>query len=389
MKGSIFFEKDRGHWAVSWHEKGRAHIIRRYKGEFMFDRSIAEKCLALIQSRKEEHLQGRCQFRIEEFTGKGWTDVIEFYEEWLQEVIKPKKKPATYKGYRSYLKNWLKPFFKQNPVRMHEIQLDTMNKLLNFISLSGKGKLNVVLALHSCMDYAWRSKRIPEMPPFPKREDYGMVEPDFDWLWEDKQMEIIEAIPKEDRAPFLWLKYHYRRPGEACAILKTDYDVINNAFWVRRTISDRQLVDSTKTGAAHYVPCHRDFTLIARKLLNENPWSPFLFVNGRSRRKAQGGRYTLESLNNVWKAACNKVGIEIRLYHGTKHSSCTQFINEKGGSDSELQMLTDHARLDSVKKYRKIGLQRKRELMERGKILDLNYSKTTPKGKKASKNAVK
>ena len=351
MNGSVFFEQDRGRWAVSWRYRGKPYVIRRYKGEFIFDKSIARKCLAMVQSRWEDHLNGDCQFRIEEFTTTGWTDVVEFYEEWLEIEIRPKRKPATYKCYRSYLKNWIKPFFTKNPVRLHEIQLDTLNKLLNFIALSGKGKLNVMMALRSCMDYAWRSKRIREVPPFPTREDYNLVEPEWTWLWEDEQMQLIGAIPEEHRAPFLWLKYHYRRPGEACALFKTDYDAINNAFWIRRTISDRQMVDRTKTGKAHYIPCDRRFTSIARRLLGENQWSPFLFVNPRSRRPEEGARYTLESLGTVWRAACRRTGIDIRLYHGTKHSSCTQFINEKGGSDVELQMLTDHARLDSVKPY--------------------------------------
>ena len=64
--------------------------------------------------------------------------------------------------------------------------------------------------------------------------------------------------------------------------------------------------------------------------------------------RREGKRYTNESLNIIWKRACKKVGVNIKLYHGLKHSSCTQFINEKGGSDEELQMLTDHARIDSV-----------------------------------------
>lgn len=377
MKGSIFYQKDRNRWAVSWWHEGRSHVVTRYKGEFMYHRSIAEKCLALIQSRWEEYKQGRCQFRIEEFTGKGWTDVIEFYQEWLEEVIKPNKKPATYKGYRSYLKNWIQPFFEQNPVRLHEIQLNILIKFMNYIGLTGKGRLNVIMALRSCMDYAWRSRRIPEIPPFPKREDYGIIEPEFEWLWEDQQIEVINAIAPEHQAPFLWLKYHYRRPGEACAIFKTDYDVINNAFWIRRTISARQLVNRTKSGKVHYVPCHIAFTSITRRLIHQDQHSPFLFVNPRSNRIEAGNRYTLESLSNLWRAACREAGVSIRLYHGTKHSSCTQFINEKGGSDSELQMLTDHARLDSVKKYRIVGLQRKRELIERGRIMDINHYKTT------------
>jgi hypothetical protein len=71
-------------------------------------------------------------------------------------------------------------------------------------------------------------------------------------------------------------------------------------------------------------------------------------------------------LNNLWKKACEKVGEDIGLYSGLKHSSCTQYINEKGLGLSELQIITDHARLDSVKKYAKIEVARKRALMERG-----------------------
>lgn len=379
MKGSVFFEKDRGRWAVSWFHEGRTWVIRRYKGEFMYHESIARKCLSLIQNRWEEHRDGVAQFRVEEFTAKGWTDVIEFFETWLEEVIRPTKKPATYKGYKSYLKNWIQPFFEVHAVRLHEIQLNTVHKLMQSIHLTGKGKLNVIMALRSCMDYALRSKRIREIPPFPKREDYAIVEPRFNWLWESQQMEIINAIPEQQRAPFLWLKYHYRRPGEACALFKTDFDAINSAFWIRKTISARQMTNRTKTGAVHYTPCHTAFVPVARRLLNENLDSPYLFVNPRSRRKEEGGRYTIEALNTVWRAACRTVGITIRLYHGTKHSSCTQFVNEKGGSDSELQILTDHARMDSVKKYREVGLTRKRELLERSTVLNLNTSVTTPR----------
>lgn len=379
MKGTIFRQGER--YIVGWYYEGRQHKITRYRGEPMYHEKTAQKCLSLIQGRWEDHLAGRCLFRIEEFTGKGWTDVVEFYEHWLKDVVEPRRKPATVKGYTSYLRKWIRPFFREHPVRLHEIQLDTLNALLNHLKkggLTGKGAQNVVMALHSMMDYAHRSKRIPELPAFPKKEDYGIVDPTFQWLWENQQLEVIEAIPEIHRPPFLWLKYHYRRPGEACALFKTDYDWINDAFWVRRSISDRQLVDSTKTGKAHYVPCHSKFTDIARQLLKRDPWSPFLFVNPRSRKNAEGGRYTSESLNKLWKRACKKLGVSIRLYHGLKHSSCTQFINEKGGSDSELQMLTDHARLDSVTKYRMVGLQRKRELMERGKVVQLkNYQKTT------------
>lgn len=230
------------------------------------------------------------------------------------------------------------------------------------------------MAFHKMMTYAKRAKRIPDIPPFPELEDYDIAEPDFDWLSEQKQLDVINAIEKQHQPIFLWLKYHYRRECEACALHKVDYDPINNAFTVRRSISARKLVNHTKTRAVHYIPCSDEFTDIAKRLLNENTDSPFLFVNPLARHDGQ--RYTIESLNVIWKRACKKIGINIRLYHGTKHSSCTQFINEKNGTDDELQMLTDHARRDSVAKYRKMNLERKRALMNKGKIIEIGKSRT-------------
>lgn len=79
-------------------------------------------------------------------------------------------------------------------------------------------------------------------------------------------------------------------------------------------------------------------------------------------RKA-GKRYTNESLNIIWKKACKAAGENIDLYSGLKHSSCSQYINEKGLSESELQVITDHARIESVRNYAKTDVKRKKELM--------------------------
>lgn len=360
MAGSVWQQGHR--YFVGFFYQGKQRKIGYYKGEKIYHESIARKCLAMVQSRYEDHLNGLCQFRIEEFTGKGWTDIIEYYQEWMQEVIEPKRKPATIKGYWSYYRNWIKPFFNQNPVRMHEIQLDTLNKLLNSIKLSGKGKLNVMMAFHSMMDYAWRAKRIPEMPPFPKREDYNIVEPTIKWIPEERQMAIINAIPEEHKPIFLWLKYHLRRPSEACALKWEDYDEVNQVFIVKRSVSARRIVASTKTGVEHTIPCHSGFMEYIGKLRTDT-LQGYIFRNPAARNR--GKRYTNESLNRVWKNACITVGESIDLYSGLKHSSCSQYINEKGLSMSELQIITDHKRLDSVRKYAKVEVSRKRALMER------------------------
>ena len=62
------------------------------------------------------------------------------------------------------------------------------------------------------------------------------------------------------------------------------------------------------------------------------------------------------------------VGDDIDRYSGRKHSSCSQYINEKHYSLDQLQMITDHQRRESLRKYAVVTLDEKRRLME-GKFI--------------------
>jgi integrase len=379
MAGSIWKQGDR--YVVGWWnpERKRQEKITKHwlTGMPFYAEQYAVQARAEIRAEKARADQGLCVFRIERFTGKLYTDVPDFFETWMRDVIEPKRKPATIKGYWSYYRNWIKPFFETHRILLHEIRLDTLTTMLNSITLSGKGKYNVMNCFHSMMDYAWRSERIPEMPPFPKKEDYNVVVPSIKWLTEDRQMAIIDAIPEIHRPIFLWLKYHYRRPAEACALMVEDYDRINGAFLIRRSVSARKIVSATKTGAEHIVPCDFRFKSTADRLSRNG--AGHFFTNPLARRESK--RYTNESLNIIWRKACKKAGEKIDLYSGLKHSSCSQLVNETGLALSDVQVLTDHARLDSVKRYAKVGLARKRELMARAAgVIDLgDYQKTTKK----------
>ena len=118
MKGKIYYQSDRNRWRVVWYDnktKKNIHIYR-YNGHFMpctaFKKTngkeikgkngtslpdknkctgykIADKLRSAIQSRYEQSQRGECIFRIEEFTRDHWTDTIEYYQKWLDDVIKP------------------------------------------------------------------------------------------------------------------------------------------------------------------------------------------------------------------------------------------------------------------------------------------------------------
>ncbi len=64
------------------------------------------------------------------------------------------------------------------------------------------------------------------------------------------------------------------------------------------------------------------------------------------------------------------------MYAGLKHSSCSQFINECGGTVDELQMITDHTRRESVLKYASVEVETRRALMGKKKIIRVPFGDT-------------
>ena len=62
------------------------------------------------------------------------------------------------------------------------------------------------------------------MPLFPEEKKYNIVDPIIKWLPEERQIKVIRAIPEIHQPIFWWLKYHLRRPSEAMALHRCDYD---------------------------------------------------------------------------------------------------------------------------------------------------------------------
>ncbi len=358
--GSIHQRKDTN--PPRWFVKFKGYkIYRDGYGQFMYAKKQAERRLHEIQTDYERSQRGECAFRIERYTGKGFTDVIEYFEEWLK--TKENKKPATIKGYKSYFKTWIKPFFEKYPVMLHDIQLDTLHQMLEFIKLSGKGKYNVMNCFHTFLDFAWRSRRIPEVPPFPKKEDYNIIQPKIEWIDSATWWKAVDLMPMHHRPIFLWMYYHLMREAEACALRWEDWDEVNQNFIVRRSISARQEVNSTKTGKVYVTPCHSDFLPFMKELIRNRSDSPYIFVNPLARNNGQ--RYSNESIKTAWKNVCSQLDISIRPYAAIRHSRATQMSVELGMTAYEIHEAGTWKRIDSVYKYRDLQLDRKKSLLER------------------------
>jgi integrase len=372
MRGCVFERKDVKNrwWGVSWVEeisdenkkksKKEFHITRYLNGERM-TRATAYKLLSMMQGDVE-----RGVFNIERYLSKT-SDVIAALDEWL-DIVEGTMSPGTYSNYRGYLKHHLKPFFEKNPIMLHEVQLDVLTKLMKSIDLKPKGRWNVMQCFHVFLDYMVRCKRIVVVPPFPRKKEYGLKDPVIHWIPEDRQMAIINAIPERHQPIFLFLKYHIRRPAEAMMLYKSDFNKRDGVFTIQRGISNGKEVDHTKTGKNHEIPCHSTFLDVMASMPNNYPFSPYLFTCLESEHKDK--RYTRFIMERIWKEALSATGETIGLYAGLKHSTVCQYLNDKGYSYEEVKVITDHASIESVKKYGKIEIARKRVLLE-GKVLDI------------------
>lgn len=370
MKGKIAYAEHVKRYFVAWYnaQHKKTYKIYHYKGEPLYDRRMAEKLLACMQADVEKGI-----FRIEQYT-RIPSAVVTYMKEWV-EIIKPTISPATYLDYMNSINNHLIPFFENNPIQLHEIQHDIIMKLLNSINRDGKGQRNVMYCLHACLDFAWRSGRIPSIPPFPKKKMYNITEKPIEWLPEDRQRAVIQAIPFEHQPIFWWMKFHLRRPCEAMSLHKVDFD--GTIFTIHRSFSAKKLMKRTKTGEIHYIPMVDEFIhyleIERAKQQSLSFVSPFFFINPIG--KKQGKHYTHKVLSDLWHRARRKVGESISLYKGVKHSSCSQLVNEHGYSIQEVQMATDHARLESVKKYAKVEVSARKALLEK-KIVKLREAGT-------------
>jgi integrase len=368
LKGAIRLRTDvkQPYWLVEWPEKGKVYKISRYLGEaeVMYrahndkkrDLGYQKACklLALMQGDFERKI-----FRIDKYLGKQLTDTIPYLEQWLKDR-EPTLTPGGYEKYNIAVYKHLIPFFEKHPLMLHEIKYDTLIQLLNWIPGQGKNKKNVIDTLKTCLRYAWKAERIVSLPPFPEKDLYDITDNPPEWLPYDRFMNVINHIPDIHRPFFMWLYLHLRRPGEAMALLKTDYNPDADTFTIHRGVSAHKVIDRTKTGDVHEIPCHSEFKSYMAKM--PKTFSPYFFTHPES--NSDGQRYTGAYYRSIWNAACLAVGEKIDVYRGTKTSRASQLVNQGNLSLSDLQIAGDWSSFESVKSYARANMVKKRAIME-------------------------
>ena len=77
-----------------------------------------------------------------------------------------------------------------------------------------------------------------------------------------------------------------------------------------------------------------------------------LFPNPTARNRER--RWIANTLREEWNRAAEKVGVRVRMYEGTKHSSATAWLAQ-GSSLQMIQRMLRHADSRSTERYAKLG----------------------------------
>lgn len=175
----------------------------------------------------------------------------------------------------------------------------------------------------------------------------------------------LAHIPEKYRDPIEFSMETGCRPGEVCALKVKDIDLADQKAHIRRTWSDYVLRETTKQKRKLWIPLSDRAVEIARINCSGKLPESFLFVNPNS-----GNAYRPRRLAEIW---CEFSGTTVKLYEATRHSFCTQLV-EDGVPLPIVQQLARHADIRTTQKYVHPTEESTRKAVNNrglGKVIDL------------------
>jgi len=357
--GSVQYQKSARRFYIQVYWMGKRYKIWRHPitGEPFFDRRTAENQLGRI----------RTEIANKEFHPRYWMPespmLFRVYaSEWLENK---KVSVKTWRGYKTDIEKYIKPYFYSQDIRHIRAKHIRLFKEHLENRLSVKSVYNKMSTLRTLFRDAYRDEDIMRVPPFPVLSPGQLTRPDS--LSIEQQESIVSAIPGRHRPIFQIGMEYGLRVGEARAIQK---DCITSTHIViKRAFSDNRLKD-TKT----HLEREYELTGYAKDMLGSMPkhLSPFVFV------RDDGRPYTNKNLNLIWKDACKKAKINIKLQNAFRHSLGCQ-LADMGYSVEHIAEQLGHTETRTTKRYARSSDEVLTKALEdrRAKIIPIKDGLTT------------
>jgi len=334
---------------------------------------------------------------------------------WLERKEKEtrdgKLAPSTLGNYQTYSRRYYLESRHLRNVDVREIRLKHLQRFYDDLPGSPKYRKNILDALHTFFRFMVRWGEITEVPVWPEIEE--VIEHERFALTYEEQQEVLRNIPTEHRDIIEFMMETGLRPGEACALMLVDIDPKRGRALVRRTYSEGQLRNKVKQKKEYWIVLSdRAMELVRANMGNRAavdavgektdrskrtvgpvrgekhdtkdhmtlittpvPPSPFVFTNPETK-----GGYKYKFIYRIWKQYS---GTDLDLYEGTRHSFCTQIV-EEGASEMQAQSLMRHADGRSTKRYFHPTDERMKSLVNRrGKVVELRKERSDSDDKPA------
>ena len=282
------------------------------------------------------------------------TRIKKWFSEKEEDATKGKLSQAYINPLRGYVANYFLPFFLGRDVRdIRAIDLKDFYRQLPD-RLSPKTQKNLLNALENFFKMLILDEIIEKKPAFPK---VSVPDPDVTWCDRETQDKMLGAIPEKHRPIFYFLTRQGVRPGEVVAIKWGDINLKLGTLTLKRAMSNRKIVEKTKTGKITTRLLHPDILDILRNAPIGLPHA-YLFVNPNSKNP-----YLTDTLQKIWRKARKKVNINIKLYEATRHSVASMAASS-GVSMAIIKEVLGHTDIRTTQKYSHL------DVLAQGQVFD-------------------
>ncbi|MEZ4528367.1 MAG: DUF3596 domain-containing protein [Desulfobacterales bacterium] len=329
-------ERVRESSGLLWNDKNRKDvreqldriIVQIRSGEFRFAKIFQDSKKAEYFTEKEAALYG------ERSTGKKTPEQVnfrEYAEKWYGHLRDSERvTPRTLLGYRSYLDNYLCPFFGE--YSFADLNIGTLDRFVSWskkqqyrgksLSNNTVNKTFVPLKMicrKAAVEYGWGDscnpffgfKKLAETDPYEKIAPFSAEE----------QERIISELPPHWKPYFLFAFCSGLRQGEQIAVRPDDIDWPENILKISRavTLDEYGRFTEGKTKNRHsrrtisLIPVMKE-ALLLQKSIHEHAQGNIFSAPPRERIRLSNLR------KRVWIPALKRAGIKYREMKQTRHS---------------------------------------------------------------------
>jgi integrase len=337
LVGKIYEQRGRWHLRL----KGGVRIFCDKRHRSFYSKQEAEYTLSQICAEVENGTFD------ENFYSKNKKSLLSFSvyaSEWLtnceKRMVRGELAPTYLRSLRQFVNKIFIPYFGDTSIL--EIKGRQLKSFYLSLEKHPKTVLNIMSTLKKMFADALSEEVISQLPNFPKM---GRVpEPSWQWVDEETQDKILESLETEDYYAIYFLMCHGCRTGEIRVLKHKDIDLQNDTVTIRRSISENQIRETTKSKKGRTIPLDESWKELY--LSRPVPINSDMFVFTKN-----GKPLSHTWLSKKFRSVSDSLGIkDLTLYEATRHSLASQAAN-RGESLYLIGKMLGHSTMKMTERY--------------------------------------